>query len=88
MGNIIRLGDTSTHGGILVTSSVNVFVNGIGVVRLFDIHCCPIPGHGCTPMVTASPDTTANSRNICRTGDLAACGAAAISGSPNTSVNL
>ncbi len=44
-----RLGDVSSHGGVIITSAVRTMVNGIPVARMGDLHVCPIPGHGVTP---------------------------------------
>lgn len=77
-----RLGDTSTHGGAIITASHNTRVNGIPEARLGDILLCPI--HGPNPIVTGSPRAQVNGRLIARIGDLASCGAVLSSGSHNT----
>jgi uncharacterized Zn-binding protein involved in type VI secretion len=77
-----RLGDTSTHGGAIITASHNTRVNGIPEARLGDILLCPL--HGPNPIVTGAPRAQVNGRLIARIGDLTACGAALSSGSHNT----
>jgi len=68
---VIRLGDKSNHGGKIITSSTDTLCNGRGITRAYDLHSCPIPGHGITPMVTFSGDSFCNGRGIVREGDKA-----------------
>jgi len=79
-----RLGDSSSHGGRIITAATRTKVNGIPVARMGDLHVCPIPGHGVTPIVTGSATTLTEGRPNARIGDRAACGAVIIAGSPNT----
>jgi uncharacterized Zn-binding protein involved in type VI secretion len=53
---VVRLGDGSDHGGTVISASGKVTAEGQPVARLGDLHSCPIPGHGVTPIVTASED--------------------------------
>jgi uncharacterized Zn-binding protein involved in type VI secretion len=46
-----RLGDISSHGGIIVTGAARTLVNGMPVARMLDLHVCPIPFHGITGIV-------------------------------------
>ena len=87
MRKVCRLGDTSNHGGVIITASENVFVNGIRVARKGDLHFCPIPGHGTTEIVTGSPDTFANGQAVARVGDTCGCGASLNLGSADTFCN-
>jgi uncharacterized Zn-binding protein involved in type VI secretion len=83
MPAVARLGDISDHNGVLITASNDVFANGIGVARTGDLHQCPIPGHGITPM-TSDAVAHADGRSIVRLGiDKAGCGAKIASASPN-----
>ena len=79
-----RLGDVSSHGGVIITSAVRTMVNGIPVARMGDLHVCPIPGHGVTPIVTGSMTTITEGSPNARIGDITACGAVIVVGSPNT----
>jgi uncharacterized Zn-binding protein involved in type VI secretion len=74
--------DTSSHGGVFVTSSSNVFTNKIPQVRQFDILACPI--HGPNPVVFNSPTVWVNKLNMTRIGSVCACGAVVCTGSANT----
>jgi uncharacterized Zn-binding protein involved in type VI secretion len=49
-----------------------------------DLHVCPIPGHGVTPIVTGSMTTITEGSPNARIGDITACGAVIVAGSPNT----
>jgi len=59
----------------------------IPVARLTDPHACPIPGHGVTPVSSASPTVMVNGLPVARIGDMAACGAVIVSGFPTILVN-
>ncbi len=54
---VVRLGDGSDHGGTVISASGVSFAEGKGIARLGDMHSCPIPGHGITPISSASDDT-------------------------------
>ncbi|MEN6372226.1 MAG: PAAR domain-containing protein [Armatimonadota bacterium] len=83
MAQVARLGDTSSHGGTIISASETVFVNGIAVARVGDLHSCPVPGHGITPVVTGSSVAFSGGKAIARIGDTAGCGAVINSGSPD-----
>ncbi len=82
--SVARLGDPSNHGGVIITSASRTMVNGILVARMGDLHVCPIPGHGVTPIVTGSSRTLVEGQPIARVGDSTGCGAVIVAGSPNT----
>ena len=86
-GLIIRLGDTSSHGGHVITSCTRVYAEGKLVSRLTDLHKCPKKHHHTTEIVTASIDTYAEGLRVAREGDKAGCGASLISGALKTFVN-
>lgn len=70
-----HLGTVSSHGGVVVGGSSDVRVCGIPGARCFDMHACPVEGHGVTPIVTCNQLTTVNGRGMARQFDMAACGA-------------
>ena len=51
---VARLGDPSSHGGVIISSASLTNVEGQLVARVGDLHSCPIPGHGVTPIVNGS----------------------------------
>lgn len=59
----------------------------IPVARLTDSHSCPIPGHGTTPVNSASGDSIFNSLGAARVGDVCGCGAVITTGFPSINVN-
>jgi uncharacterized Zn-binding protein involved in type VI secretion len=82
---IIRLGDTSTHGGAMVTSARKSMAEGKLICRVGDTLNCPI--HGPNPVVEGSPNSLCEGPKVARQGDHTACGAALISGATKTVVN-
>ncbi|WP_260417859.1 PAAR domain-containing protein [Pseudomonas cichorii] len=57
------------------------------VSRLTDQHACPIPLHGLTPIVSASPNVFVNGLPVARVGDKSGCGAVIVSGIPSILIN-
>lgn len=82
-----RLGDVSSHGGMIVTGALRTLVNGRPAARMGDLHVCPAPGHGVTPIVTGSPGALTEGKPNARVGDRTGCGATIVTGSPDTLVN-
>ena len=83
MPHIVRLGDTSTHGGTVTSASPDVRAEGKFVARLGDTFLCP--AHGARVIASASAGRRANGRGIARHGDSDSCGATLISGATTTS---
>lgn len=75
---IVRLGDTGTHGGSVVTSASKWKCEGALIARKGDMYLCPI--HGINPIVGGSPTWKCEGADIARHGDATMCGAALISG--------
>jgi uncharacterized Zn-binding protein involved in type VI secretion len=88
MGNpVARLGDTSDHGGTIISASSDTFADGVAIARSGDMHSCPISGHGVTAM-TSSSTTLVNGKSVIRvTVDQAGCGAKIVSGSPTVNAS-
>lgn len=82
---IVRLGDTSTHGGSVVSAASKSHAEGPRIARLGDILACPI--HGAQPIVQGSPNVPIENKPCARHGDAVACGATLISGASRTIVN-
>jgi len=82
-----RLGDMTSHGGTIITGSLTTMVNGRPVARMGDMHVCPIPYHGVTPIVTGSLKTTTDGRPNARIGDVTGCGAVIVGGSFDTTAD-
>ncbi|ADJ23046.1 PaaR repeat-containing protein [Hyphomicrobium denitrificans ATCC 51888] len=75
---ICRLGDTSTHGGAIITSASISKCEGALIARQGDILDCPI--HGPNPIVGHSSKMRCEGPYVARHGDLTECGASLISG--------
>lgn len=45
MKGVIRLGDSTSHGGKVLVASGTAFVNGVAVARQGDACICPVKGH-------------------------------------------
>lgn len=57
---IIRVGDSSSHGGTVVTGQANYLVDGIPVAVVGDMVACPQKGHGVYPIVEGHPTFSVN----------------------------
>lgn len=75
---IARLGDTSTHGGAIVTSASKSKCEGALIARHHDILDCPI--HGPNEIVEHSSKMKCEGQWVARHNDATACGARLISG--------
>lgn len=78
MPKIVRLGDTSNHGGSVVTSAAKWHCEGGLIARKGDQFACPL--HGLTPIVSGSGKYQCEGAPIAREGDTCGCGAILISG--------
>lgn len=72
---VVRLGDTSSHGGAVISAASRTYLAGVRVARKGDLHACPIPGHGVTPIVTGAEGCLVEGQPVAREGDVAGCGA-------------
>ena len=86
MAKIVRLGDTSDHGGVMISAGSTVLVNGIPMCVDQDMHSCPIRGHGITP-VTGTASYKSVGKSGVKTGDVAGCGATIVTGSEDSSTD-
>lgn len=81
---VARLGDKSDHGGKIISSAQKTFAEGQLIARVNDMHDCPIPGHGVTPIQTGSEQHTVEGQKTARTSSVCGCGAKIIGGSTKT----
>ena len=77
---VILLGDTTTHGGRVITASSDLEHKGIKVARVGDLVACP-RCNGTYPIVEGAPSAFDHDSHIARHGDKIACGATLISSS-------
>jgi uncharacterized Zn-binding protein involved in type VI secretion len=85
---VARLGDTSDHGGVIISSGSKYRCDGILVARMGDSHSCPIPGHGITAITTASPKVKSEGQYVAAITSVTGCGAIIQTGSPTTTVPM
>lgn len=77
-----RLGDTSTHGGSIITSASKSYCEGALIAREGDILDCPI--HGPNPILEHSDKAWFEGKPLARHGDATQCGATLISAATKT----
>jgi uncharacterized Zn-binding protein involved in type VI secretion len=78
---IVRIDDTSDHGGKMVSASGRFTLDGKMVCVEGDLHQCPIRYHGTTPVHATQGAATTGGKAILRVGDKAECGATITQGS-------
>ena len=70
---IIRLTDTSNHGGAVITAATKWACMDRRIARRGDLLACPI--HGVNPIVQSSPKHRCEGERIAREGDMTECDA-------------
>ena len=80
-GPLIRLGDKTSHGGVVIQASSESTVDGIGIARMGDKTVCP--AHGSAPIVSGDSSLIIDGKPAARAGDKTACGATLIAGQQN-----
>lgn len=86
-GPIAKMGDMTSHGGVIISGAARTLVEGVPVARMGDLHACPIQGHAVNPIISGSPSTLVEGAPVARMGDMTACGATIISSSTTTMDN-
>jgi uncharacterized Zn-binding protein involved in type VI secretion len=91
MPNAARVGDVSTHGGIVIGPGVpTVLIAGMPAAVAGDLHTCPLPPVAHQPTVSPFPAGSTKvliaGRPALRTIDLCGCGAMAALGAPTVLV--
>jgi uncharacterized Zn-binding protein involved in type VI secretion len=82
---LIVVGDTTDHGGVVLTGSATTLINGKRVACIGDEVSCPHSGHGGTTVIVAgSSSTEIDGKRAARHGDKTACGASLISAQATT----
>ncbi len=73
---IIRLGDTTSHGGNVTSAADQFKILGIPVARIGDTVACP--HHGTVTIQTGDDDMNIEGRPVAREGDVTSCGASLV----------
>ncbi len=80
---VSRLGDTSDHGGAIVTASTSK-VGGVPVARIGDILDCP--QHGKNPIVSSIVISKIDGVPVAHIGSKTECGATITTGCTNYTI--
>ena len=92
MAKIATLNDPSSHGGYIISSASLTQADDPSnedlVARVGDLHFCPIPGHGVTPIVNGSGNFKTESKITAVVGSICGCGAVITSGSGSSDAPL
>ena len=84
---LIRLGDSTSHGGSVIGASGKSMSGSIAIARIGDKVTCPIKGHGTNPIVSGDPTFIVDGQPVARQGDKTACGATLIPSQHVTTVS-
>lgn len=77
--NVVRIGDPTTHGGVVITATSTTIVEGRPVALIGDLVICPIPGHGVNPIIEGSSTCFSDGRAIVIDKCKSVCGCSVIS---------
>lgn len=75
---IVRLGDSTSHGGKVISASSTHLIGGIGIARVGDKVTCPITGHGINSIVEGAATYLIGGRMVALHGHRCACGCSLI----------
>jgi uncharacterized Zn-binding protein involved in type VI secretion len=85
-GPLIKLGDKTSHGGIVIEASPYSDTGGKGIARMGDKTSCP--AHGTNPIISGDSTLIIDGKPAARQGDKTACGATLIAGQQATIDNI
>jgi len=75
MKNVIRVGDPTSHGGVVETCASNFMVEGRPVARVGDTCVCPMEGHQICVIAEGDPTFVVEGRAVAFDGHKTSCGA-------------
>jgi uncharacterized Zn-binding protein involved in type VI secretion len=79
---IVRLGDKTSHGGVVIGASAIHTIEGIGIARVGDEVSCPKPGHGTNKIIEGTATYKIGGRMVALHGHTCACGCTLIASLP------
>ncbi|MEJ2793919.1 PAAR domain-containing protein [Iodobacter sp. LRB] len=82
MKKVIRIGDPTSHGGVVISGASKTVLFGKVVALLGDKVSCPVPGHGICPIVEGDPSWLIDGKPVALEGHKTSCGSALISTMP------
>lgn len=74
MKNVVVLGDSTTHGGIVITASSTMIHEGKKVALVGDLVTCPEVGHGVTAILEGSKTVFYAGKAVAVNGSRCGCG--------------
>ena len=83
---LVVLGDSTTHGGKVITASSKIIVDGKNVAVVGDRVSCPIAGHGTSQIVEGMPQRTCGGRAVVVDGCQCQCGCRVLSSATNSTI--
>ena len=78
---IARLGDSTDHGGTIISGAQRTFLDGRPIARMGDEHECGYTYHGTGTIASGSQTTFVEGKPVARVGDTTSCGATIVVGS-------
>lgn len=84
MKGVIRLGDSTSHGGKVTAASDAVFVHSVAVARQGDACNCPVTGHSSCVIAEGDPMVLDDGKPVAFEGHKTSCGATLISSTPKS----
>jgi uncharacterized Zn-binding protein involved in type VI secretion len=72
---LIVSGDKTSHGGVVVEASPEIWAGGTRIAGVGDKLACPLTGEGLCPIVTGDPTFLVDEKSVARAGNLTAFGA-------------
>ncbi len=82
MKRVIRIGDPTSHGGVVISAQPKTVLFDKPVAVVGDKVSCPIKGHGVCAIVEGDPTWLVGGKAVALEGHKTACGAALISTMP------
>jgi len=77
-GPVIRLGDKTSHDGVVASASPFSQSGGIAIARVGDSVTCPRAGHNACVIVSGDASMIVDGKPVARHGDKTSCGATLI----------
>ncbi|AKJ43183.1 PAAR domain-containing protein [Pragia fontium] len=86
MKGFILVGDKTTHGGVVISASSSMVIDGKNVALIGDKVSCPIIGHGVNEIIEGSPNWVSDGKVVVVDGCRCQCGCQVISSTPSFSI--
>lgn len=86
MKPIILVGDSTSHGGVVLEGAATTLVNGKKVARVGDRVSCPRKGHTSAVIASGDATTIVEGKPVARHGDTCSCGATLIASVTDTGI--